>query len=101
MKRSSAECSSDCSIAMWVRRLREEFGRRISSIKEINVKSNEFENVFPVSMRAALRMVMKVKRPTPIQTEAIPIAGKGQNLLCSAATGTGKTLCYLVPIYQN
>lgn len=74
-----------------------QFGRRISSSsKDINESV-----VFPVSMRAALRMVMKVKRPTPIQADAIPRACKGENLLCSAATGTGKTLCYLVPILSQ
>ena len=90
---------------MWARRLREFGRRRISSIKEIKghrkLKNEVEENVFPVSMRAALRMVMKVKRPTPIQAEAIPMASKGENLLCSAATGTGKTLCYLVPILSK
>jgi len=73
-------------------------------LRRISTKHNRRgeEDVFPVSMRAALRMVLKVKRPTPIQREAIPRATSlGENLLCSAETGTGKTLCYLVPIISK
>ncbi len=41
---------------------------------------------------------MGAERPTPIQREAIPAAMRGGDIAAVAATGTGKTLAYLVPV---
>jgi len=38
------------------------------------------------------RMYFKI--PTPIQAQAIPPALLGKDILGTAQTGTGKTLCY-------
>ena len=35
--------------------------------------------------------------PTKVQVEAIPAIASGSNVMISAATGTGKTLAYLLP----
>ncbi|MEG1798454.1 MAG: DEAD/DEAH box helicase, partial [Clostridium sp.] len=42
-----------------------------------------------------------IKQPTPIQTEAIPLIKNGNDLIAQAQSGTGKTLAFLLPIFEN
>ena len=44
---------------------------------------------------------MNFVQPTPIQEQTIPAALKGDNVVGRSATGTGKTLAYLLPILQK
>ncbi|TID14813.1 hypothetical protein CANINC_004484 [Pichia inconspicua] len=39
--------------------------------------------------------------PTPIQSEAIPSALFGRDVIACAPTGSGKTLAFLIPLVQN
>lgn len=41
---------------------------------------------------------MQISTPTPIQSQAIPVALSGEDLLASAQTGSGKTIAYAVPL---
>lgn len=41
---------------------------------------------------------MNITTPTPIQSQSIPMALKGKDILGSAQTGTGKTIAYLLPV---
>jgi len=42
----------------------------------------------------------KFTTPTPVQAGAIPPALEGRDVLATAATGTGKTLSFLIPIVE-
>jgi ATP-dependent RNA helicase DeaD len=42
-----------------------------------------------------------IQQPMPIQTEAIPALLERNNAYVSAETGTGKTLAYLLPIFEH
>ncbi|AIL64855.1 putative DEAD-box ATP-dependent RNA helicase [Rickettsiales bacterium Ac37b] len=41
---------------------------------------------------------IKYNTPTPIQNKAIPFILKGQDVLASAQTGTGKTAAFIIPV---
>lgn len=41
------------------------------------------------------------EEPSPIQTQAIPPALRGEDLIGQAQTGTGKTAAFAIPILQN
>ncbi len=40
----------------------------------------------------------KFSQPTLVQRMAIPVALKGQDVLCKAKTGSGKTAAYVLPV---
>ena len=42
-----------------------------------------------------------IKVPTGIQTQVIPLALLGKDIIGQSATGTGKTLAFLLPIFQR
>src|SRR4029078_7830375 len=43
---------------------------------------------------------MGYTEPTPIQAQAIPVILAGQDLIACAATGTGKTAAFMLPLLQ-
>ncbi|RMH81106.1 MAG: DEAD/DEAH box helicase [Acidobacteria bacterium] len=59
----------------------------------------KFSQLSPLVQRAL--QDMGFSEPTPIQKEAIPLALKGYDLLGQAATGTGKTAAFGIPIIEK
>lgn len=53
----------------------------------------------PATFRQALAK-SGFQQPTPIQKSALPVALAGEDLVLLAPTGTGKTLVYLLPLWQ-
>lgn len=45
--------------------------------------------------------IEKITEPMPIQKEAIPLLLDGKSAYLNSETGTGKTLAYLLPLYQR
>ncbi|MGL4345058.1 MAG: DEAD/DEAH box helicase [Cellulosilyticaceae bacterium] len=41
-----------------------------------------------------------INTPTPIQEQAIPLIKSGQDVIGEAQTGTGKTLAFLIPLFE-
>ena len=59
-------------------------------------------NDFDLSPRLKQRLAgAKFINPTPVQAKAIPPALDGHDVLATAATGTGKTLSFLVPMIER
>eukprot|EP00501_MAST-03F_sp_TOSAG23-6_P000322 GSMAST32.ASY1.ANO1.329.1 assembled CDS len=52
------------------------------------------------SLQSALKHI-GVKHATPIQDQVIPRILSGEDVICSAPTGTGKTLAYLTPLMET
>lgn len=44
---------------------------------------------------------LNITHPTTVQLQTIPKVMKGQNILCAAETGSGKTLSYLLPVVHR
>lgn len=53
-----------------------------------------------IPLAAALQK-SDITEPTPIQAQVVPLILAGQDVIGQSATGTGKTLAYLLPVLQS
>lgn len=65
--------------------------KKITSFNELSVS----EGLCTILSR------MGIKEPTPVQGEAIPALRNGRDTIVQAQTGTGKTLAFLLPLYDK
>lgn len=69
-------------------------------------KSSGFENFDDLSLDVNNKLLANIRRmhyssPTPIQKHSIPLALEGDDLMCTAQTGSGKTCAFLLPIVSQ
>jgi ATP-dependent RNA helicase RhlE len=84
-------------------KLRKSISQKSEKSPEIKIKSSRSgfdglgisESIIKVIAR------LQFTEPTPVQKQAIPIAIKGQDLIATAQTGTGKTLAFGVAMIQT
>lgn len=61
-------------------------------------------NFKQLGINAEIENILKkngIISPTPIQSEAIPLLLNGRDVIAQAQTGTGKTLAFLLPIFEK
>ena len=46
-------------------------------------------------------VLMGYDTPTPIQAHSVPLAFDGNDLMCCAQTGSGKTCAFLLPVASS
>lgn len=63
--------------------------------------SNSFTEIGVTELLAAGLGKAAISLPTGIQAEVIPLALFGKDVIAQSATGTGKTLAYLLPLFQK
>lgn len=63
--------------------------------------ANSFDNLGIAPKLLEILAKQKFTQPTPIQSQAIPSAIEGKDLMGIAQTGTGKTLAFGIPMIQR
>jgi ATP-dependent RNA helicase DeaD len=68
---------------------------------EAPLSSAGFDNLGLIDELTAVVAKLGYEEPTPIQREVIPLLLKGHDVLAQAATGTGKTAAFALPMIQQ
>lgn len=92
---------------------KEKKGKRKKNTKEQNEETINFEEFSNVESYVSFQQMnlsrpllkaittMKFVHPTPIQAATIPVALMGRDICGCAATGTGKTAAYILPVVER
>ncbi|XP_043487770.1 probable ATP-dependent RNA helicase DDX27 [Polistes fuscatus] len=92
---------------------KEKKGKRKNNSKEQNEETINFEEFSNVESYVSFQQMnlsrpllkaittMKFVHPTPIQAATIPVALMGRDICGCAATGTGKTAAYILPVVER
>ncbi|XP_076754724.1 ATP-dependent RNA helicase DDX54 [Xylocopa sonorina] len=69
--------------------------------RKICKKSGGFQSM--ALSHSVLKGILKrgYKIPTPIQRKTIPLALEGRDVVAMARTGSGKTACFLIPLFEK
>src|SRR3954464_10953979 len=68
---------------------------------DIPVAQESFNNLGIAPKLLDILEKQKFTKPTPIQSQSIPSAIEGKDLMGIAQTGTGKTLAFGIPMIQR
>ncbi|KAJ1551107.1 pre-mRNA processing RNA-helicase, partial [Nowakowskiella sp. JEL0078] len=55
----------------------------------------------PTGIYEVIRRVLRYEKPSPIQAQAIPAIMSGRDVIGIAKTGSGKTICFLLPMFRH
>merc|ERR1719262_1688202 len=74
----------------------------MSSLLDETTTWAEFgKQYFDRRITKAITKHLGLERPTLVQSKGIPVALEGKDVLVRARTGSGKTLCYALPMVQR
>ena len=74
---------------------------RTGSSEPVAAAPKSFKDLGVIDSLCEACMALGYKAPTPIQTESIPLALQGRDLIGLAETGSGKTAAFALPILQG
>jgi len=72
-----------------------------SPVKESHPRALHIAKLDPPLSCRAMDEVLRYSQCTDVQAAAIPACQRGQDVVCKAKTGTGKTLAFLIPAIEQ
>ncbi|OXV05617.1 hypothetical protein Egran_06615 [Elaphomyces granulatus] len=76
----------------------------VPSSEAPNVSGSQEPGFESLNLDPRLRQALvkaNFSKPTPVQSQAIPLALEGRDILARAKTGSGKTAAYVLPVLQS